>query len=72
MDLNNSIIFCEAYQTMNDKHVQHIDGYFCTATIWHLEELASILGPNEVYFISQDDKACVPIGLTAANKQSHC
>ena len=27
----------------NDKHVQHIDSYFCTATIWHLKELASIL-----------------------------
>ena len=27
----------------NDKHVQHIDGFFCTATIWHLKELASIL-----------------------------
>jgi hypothetical protein len=35
-----------------------------------LEELASILGPNEVTFHSQDDKARVPIGLTAANKQS--
>ena len=45
----------------NDKHVQHIDGYFCTATIWHLEELASMLGPNEVCFISQDNKARVRI-----------
>ena len=54
----------------NDKHVQHIDGYFCTATIGHLEELAPMLGPNEVCFISQDDKARVPIGLTTANKQS--
>ena len=52
----------------NDKHVQHIDGYLCTATIWHLEELASMLGL--VCFISQYDKARVPIRLTAANKQS--
>ena len=36
----------------------------------HLEELISVLGPNEVCFISQDDKARVPIGLTAANKQA--
>ena len=53
-------------KAMNDKHVQHIDGYFCTLTIWHLEKLA----PNEVCFISQDNKARVRIMLTAANKQS--
>ena len=35
-----------------------------------LETLASILGPNQVFFLSQDDKARVPIGLTAANKQA--
>ena len=29
-----------------------------------------MLGPREVCFISQDDKARVPIGLTAANKQA--
>eukprot|EP00731_Ephydatia_muelleri_P001579 Em0001g1579a len=34
------------------------------------EEIPSILGPNEACFIRQDDKARVPIGLTAANKQS--
>lgn len=43
---------------------------FCTATIHRLEELASLLGPSHVCFISQDDKARVPIGLTAANKQA--
>ncbi|BFZ21940.1 hypothetical protein BsWGS_24979 [Bradybaena similaris] len=57
-------------RAQNDHHAKHIDGLFATATIKHLEELASILGPNEVCFISQDDKARVPIGLTAANKQS--
>lgn len=54
----------------NAKHNDHPDGRFCTATIRSLEELASVLGPNEVGFISQDDKARVAIGLTAANKQS--
>jgi len=29
-----------------------------------------MLGPDEVCFISQDDKCRVPIGLVAANKQS--
>lgn len=32
--------------------------------------LASILGPNQVCFLSQDDKARVPIGITAAHKQA--
>ena len=35
-----------------------------------MELLASLLGPQEAYFLSQEDKACVPIGITAANKQS--
>lgn len=48
----------------------HMDAAFATATIRHLEELASILGPKQVFFISQDNKAGVPIGLTAANKQA--
>ncbi|GBL99358.1 hypothetical protein AVEN_206775-1 [Araneus ventricosus] len=54
----------------NDSHLKHIDGQFCVANIKRLEELSSFLGPLEVCFISQDDKARVPIGLTAANKQS--
>ena len=57
-------------RAQNDHHAQHVDGPFCTATIRYLEELASFLGPQEVCFISQDDKCRVPIGLTAANKQS--
>lgn len=32
--------------------------------------MASVLGPREVCFISQDDKARVAIGLTAAQKQA--
>ncbi len=40
------------------------------STIRHLEEIAGFLGPEEVIFHSQDDKAKVSIGLTAANKQA--
>lgn len=54
----------------NDIHKQHADSTFAMTTISHLEELASILGPNEVIFLSQDDKARVPIGLTAAKLQA--
>ena len=54
----------------NDHHKQHIDGKFCTSTIRDLECLASFLGPGQVGFVSQDDKARVPIGITAAKCQA--
>lgn len=57
-------------RAQNDMHLKHVDGRFCAANIRCLEELSSFLGPLEVCFLSQDDKARVPIGLTAANKQS--
>lgn len=40
----------------NDIHKQHADTKFCTSAINYLEEVASILGPNGVLFLSQDDK----------------
>ena len=43
---------------------------FAKAIINYLEELAVILGPNKVTFHSQDDKAKVPLGITAAKKRS--
>ncbi|KAJ8880974.1 hypothetical protein PR048_017447 [Dryococelus australis] len=52
-----------------DHHKAHHDQYFCVASIRLLETVASVLGPHSVNFLSQDDKACVPIGLIAANKQ---
>lgn len=53
-----------------DHHKAHPDQYFCIASIRNLETIASILGPYQVIFISQDDKARVPIGITAAKKQA--
>jgi hypothetical protein len=53
-----------------DSHKSHVDAKFAMATIANMEEVASILGPLEVCFLSQDDKARVPNGLTAANKQA--
>lgn len=54
----------------NDEHKSHPDGKFCTATIRSLESLASMLGPEQTAFISQDDKARVRMGLPAAKEQS--
>ena len=54
----------------NLKHQNHPCTNFAKATINALEELAGLLGPREVTFHSQDDKAKVPIGITAASKQA--
>lgn len=54
----------------NDYHQKHVDTEFCKAGIRYLEGIASSLGPEEVIFLSQDDKARVPIGIAAANKQA--
>lgn len=54
----------------NDLHKSHIDQTFAKCTIDHLNELASLLGPFDVAVISQDDKARVPLGVTAAKEQS--
>lgn len=57
-------------RAQNYSHEKHIDGRFCTATINAIEELCSFLGPNEVLFMSNDDKARVCVGLTAAKRQA--
>lgn len=54
----------------NSKHQSHPSTKFAKATINALEELAGLLGPGEVTFHSQDDKAKIPIELTAASKQA--
>lgn len=52
----------------NDIHKSHSDAMFCRTTIQYLEELASVLGPTNVLFISQDDKVIklktVPFAVT--------
>ena len=54
----------------NSKHQIHPRTNFAKATINDLQELAGLLGPRDVTFHSQDDKAKVPIGITAASKQA--
>ncbi|KAK4886935.1 hypothetical protein RN001_003206 [Aquatica leii] len=51
-------------------HKKHENGEFCAATIRYLESLASLLGPQQVFILSQDDKARVPIGLPAVKSKS--
>ena len=47
------------FRAQNSKHQSHPSVMFAKATINYLEELAGILGPNEVIFHCQDDKAKV-------------
>lgn len=53
----------------NDYRKAHEDAFFAKASIDHTMEMASFLGPAFVGILSQDDKARVPLGITAANKQ---
>ena len=57
-------------RAQNSEHASHPSTKFARASINALEDIASMLGPGEVTFHSQDDKAKVPIGLTASKKQS--
>ena len=54
----------------NLRHQNHLCTNFAKATINALEELAGLLGPHEVTFHSEDDKARVLIRITAASKQA--
>ena len=51
-------------------HKNHPDQSFCKSTIRDLKVLASILGPNQTAFLSSDNKARVPVGITAAKTQA--
>lgn len=57
-------------RSQNEAHSKHPDGKFCRATLRSLDEIASVLGPNQILYMSQDDKARVPIGMTAAKSQA--
>ncbi|CAF1478065.1 unnamed protein product [Rotaria sp. Silwood1] len=57
-------------RAQNDDHRRHEDGHFATATIRYMKDLASIFGNDCVFYLSQDDKCKVPLGLPAAKFQA--
>ncbi|CAF1188349.1 unnamed protein product [Rotaria sordida] len=57
-------------KALNDEHGKHEDGHFATATIRYIKDLAGIFGNDVIFFLSQDDKCKVPIGLPAAKIQA--
>ncbi|KAF2890869.1 hypothetical protein ILUMI_15304, partial [Ignelater luminosus] len=54
----------------NSLRKEHEDTHFCAGPIKHIRDLAELLGPQAVNVLSVDDKARVPLGLPAAQKQA--
>ena len=54
----------------NDLRKRHPDGHFAMASVKFAKELASLFGNEHVFFLSQDDKARVPLGLPISKKQT--
>ena len=53
----------------NDFRKKHPNGHFAMASVMFTRELANLFGDNHVFFLSQDDKAHVPLGLPILKKQ---
>ena len=54
----------------DDLRKKHPDGHFAMASVMFTKELANLFGDNHVFFLSQDDKARVPLGLPISKKQT--
>lgn len=54
----------------NSERKGHENSEFAFATKEYMKSIASVFGPDAVFALSIDDKAKVPIGLAAANKQA--
>ena len=55
------------FKPQNSKHSSHVKTKFARSSIRRLEEIANILGPAEVTFYSQNDKAKILYGITLPN-----
>ena len=49
---------------------KHMDSHFAMASVKHAREFASLFSKENVFFLSQDDKARVPLGLLVSKKQT--
>ena len=54
----------------NDLRKKHPDGHYAIASIIFTRELANLFGDNHAFFLSQDDKARVLLGLPISKKQT--
>lgn len=44
--------------------------WFSSTTMQHVEDLAVLMSRENVAILGKDDKALIPLGIPAANKQS--
>ena len=58
------------YKSQNSKRSAHVSTKFAISSIRAFEEIAANSGPEDVAFHSLDDKAKVPIDITATKKQT--
>jgi len=57
-------------RAQNDLRKGHADSHFAMASVKHADELAALFGKQHVFYLSQDDKARIPLGLPVSQKQS--
>ena len=57
-------------KAQNDLRKPHMDGHFAMASVKHANELAAMFSAENVFYLSQDDKARVPIGLPVSQRQT--
>ncbi|CAF5023495.1 unnamed protein product, partial [Rotaria sp. Silwood1] len=57
-------------RAQNDDHGRHEYGHVAIATILYMKDLASIFDNDCVFYLSQDDRCKVPLGIFAAKIQA--
>ena len=57
-------------QAQNNLKNRHEDANFCLTTKNYLKDIAFLFCAENMFVVPVDDKAKVPIGVTAATKQS--
>ena len=57
-------------RAQNNLRNKRQDANFCFATKQYMKDIVSLFGAKNVFVLSVNDKAKVPIGVTAANKQT--
>ena len=52
------------------QRAKYPDGWFASTTMHHVEDLAVLMGIENAAILGKGDKALIPFGIPAANKQS--
>lgn len=57
-------------RAQNNNRKKNPDRWFAATTMKHVEDLAVLMGADNVAIVGKDDKSHIPLGIPAANKQS--